>query len=505
MIFPSTAVIENLDTKHPQYIRNERLMQDLKILYAGGDLMRKNAARFLMKRSKEIGPVYQDRLLKVTYDNLLSAIAVWFTAKLYENSLAYDFKSDQADEGASATPKKQPPTPPFYAEFLEDCDNAGTTLEKFFERLTADVLVFGAAYFLIDLPQLAVEPSTLAEQKALGALNPYLVYYEPTTIQNWSQDAFGALEWVTIHTVRTEQEFLGPLWTVERWTYYDKNEFAVYESRYQDGKKNIAANLISSGNHALSDQNGVPLKIINADDRLWLGNRVLLPLIEHFNTDNSLGWSLWLANNPIPTFHDGKDGAKVDISQTAAEYSAINIPEGGDFKWVEPEGKSWTSSQERLNNLKDGIFRSCHLLAQAKTSRGSDYQSGLSKEVQVQPAVDVLNILGSLIRTAIQNALSAVSAIRGDGTIPDVRGMNFADDQSGEITSLTLELQSVNVPSATFKKEMYKKLIRTVLRDANASVAEQCVHEVEVAPDDTAVVAPASAVNLNITERGSVS
>jgi hypothetical protein len=489
--FPPLANTKELNTLHPDFAANADVFADLSILYSGGNTLKLNASRFLRKRPKELGSVFLSRLNAVNYDNLLQSICSWYTAKLFENPLQIETQIP----GAETLPTKEAT---FYGEFLKNADNASNSLEKFFEKLTADVLVYGKGYFLIDLPKLDVQPTNLQEQEDLGALNPYFVYLCPSSVTNWQLDRFGNYEWVLLHTVSTESSFLGAVETVERWSYYNKTDFAIYEARYEKDKKTTTANLVSTGRHALADEGKVPVRVITADDRLWLGNRVYLPLVEYFNTDCAYGFSLWLANAPLPVFVDGTD-SKTEASQTVAEYASITLPKGGDFKFVEVEGKSFDSSQKRLDSLKDAIYRLCHLLPHGKTSKGSDYQSGVSKEVQMQPASDVLNVIGSLIRGAIEDALGCVAAIRGDGVVADVSGMNFAEDQAADLVNLVIELKALNIPSETFAKEASKKVVRTFLRDKGPALLQKCCDEVEAAPVQT--IPEPSTVSLNVSER----
>lgn len=515
MQYPSTAATKDLDAKHQDYINNERVMKDLCVLYKGGELMRKHMRRFLVQGTKEITGVYENRLKNATYNNLLASIVVWYVSKLYETPLTFSFRQEQEDEAGPAgntqgpaaakkvTAPKTPKTPPFYANLQNNCDRAGTPIEKFFETLTADALVYSDAYFLIDLPRLSTEPLSLAEQESLGALDAYFVRFDPSSVINWSKDEFGSYEWVTLKTTQEKKDsFLGATNKIQRWAIYDRTTFGIYEAVTPPGKETKVANLILTGNHALADQQQVPLMNICADDRLALGFRCVMPLINYLNTENKYSWALDLINNPIPVFMDGDGDTKFDTGQTVAPYAGLTVPKGGSATYLEPQGKAWQASENRLAALKDQIFSSCHLLAQAKTSKGSDYQSGLSKEIMMSPAVDVCNILGSLMTTAIQNALELVSAIRGDNVSPSVMGMNFADDMSGEVASLVLELQSINVPSPTFMKEMHKKLIHTCIPDMDADLSTQCDLEVDTAVLDTPE--PKTAVNLNMTERGTL-
>ena len=232
-------------------------------------------------------------------------------------------------------------------------------------------------------------------------------------IYNYQLDEFGNFEWVIVHDKTQKQEFLKPAMNVETWTYYGRTQFAKYQTTWQvDGSRPNEATLADSGPHALAASNEVPVHRIESKSKLWIGNRIILPLISHLNALNSYDWSLWLANVPLPVFTNGPDGT-IDPNTTAAEYAAINLPDGAKFEWVEPAGSSFDASQKYIENLREAIYRQAFLVALGRSSRASaTVQSAVSKEQDWQPASSVLNVFGNLIRTSIQNVLEDIAEIR---------------------------------------------------------------------------------------------
>ena len=51
--------------EHPEYIARKTMWRQYKDLYAGGERLRLNASDYLVRRQKEPGPVYQERLNRV--------------------------------------------------------------------------------------------------------------------------------------------------------------------------------------------------------------------------------------------------------------------------------------------------------------------------------------------------------------------------------------------------------------------------------------------------------
>ena len=158
--FPQSVEVKVLDTLHTDVKANTEVCDQLRVLHAGGQELKLNASRFLKKHSKELGTAYQSRLERLTYDNILGTICSYYSSRLFENDLEFDFKADGVD-------KLPPKINDYYSNFLKNCDLCGTSLERFFEQVSDEILIYGRSYFLIDLPRLATPPATLAEQEAL--------------------------------------------------------------------------------------------------------------------------------------------------------------------------------------------------------------------------------------------------------------------------------------------------------------------------------------------------
>ena len=66
--------MENINREHPEYIARKRMWKQYKDLYAGGEQFRLSASDYLMCRHKEPGPIYQERLSRVFYQNYIGSI-----------------------------------------------------------------------------------------------------------------------------------------------------------------------------------------------------------------------------------------------------------------------------------------------------------------------------------------------------------------------------------------------------------------------------------------------
>lgn len=226
----------DIDQEHPEYVAKKSAWRRYRDLYAGGEQFRLNAAEYLIRRQREPGEVYAERLCRIFYENYVGSIVDWYAATLFRREPVITFEGNDA---ASKT---------FFAALVEDSDRRGTSLTDFFRRQFTESLVAGTSYVLVDFPRVTTRPGTRAEEDASGASRAYLVEYAADDVINWSLDEYGNFEWVVIRTKQIKKDQVeDPEWRTEtRWAYYDKRTYRIYG---EDGGEAV---LIDQGTHGLA-------------------------------------------------------------------------------------------------------------------------------------------------------------------------------------------------------------------------------------------------------------
>ena len=74
--------MQNINREHPEYIAQKAMWKQYRDLYSGGERLRQNASEYLVRRQKEPGEVYQERLSRVFYENYSGSIIDWYAATL---------------------------------------------------------------------------------------------------------------------------------------------------------------------------------------------------------------------------------------------------------------------------------------------------------------------------------------------------------------------------------------------------------------------------------------
>lgn len=476
-----------LDQKHPEYKLLRAHWMKLSLLYAGGWAIKENAELFLTRRPKELPDVYQARLANFTYENHLGTALDWYSSELFEEDPHIQSGVIDPVSGEFIDKKHSPDERRFWDAWMLDCDRAGTSFVDLFRKCFQNVLLYQTSYILIDLPNTTPNSFTSAfEQKEAGALDPYLSVYTPMEAINWSLDNYGNLDWIVFYFETRNSSPDKVTTRVDRWYFYDRQKFQIWERIKSDDEKSppakAVATLVSEGRHILASKNIVPVLRLSVPEGLWLANRAMLAAVSHLNTDNVLDWALFMAALCMPVII----GDVVDFQPTLSEAGFITLPQGSDYKWTEPAGTSFAHLSDRLGELTENIFRSFYLIHQGRSGRATPTaQSGVSKQLDMMPSKDILKMFGDLLRAFMQRVLNLVSQTRNQSKDIrwDIRGFEFKDDLSLEEVQTLTQLLAANVPSDLFEKEIWKRMAKSGLPDANPGTISQIFEQINEAPN----------------------
>jgi hypothetical protein len=458
--------MKNINREHPEYIARKAMWKQYKDLYSGGERLRANASEYLVRRHKEPGEVYRERLSRVFYENYIGSIVDWYAATLMRREPILLL------EGTDTAAQN------FYTALADDCDLKGTSLSEFFRQRFIETMVCGSSFVVVDFPRAPPEGSpallTRAEEDAAGRSRAYLVDYGPEEVINWSYDPSGGLEWVVIRTYCLQQSTVADAkWEREtRWIYYDRENYATYR---QAGDSSPIEPM-DQGRHGLAPLRRVPMFQMKVSEGLWLLNKAALLQLEHFNKSNALSWALTMGLFATPVVYSDRE-----FKQIVGESYYIQLGKDDRFGWTEPEGKVYQIAADNLVRLKDEIYRVCYLTIQAGESSGAGQrQSGLSKQLDFNTTQEVLRGYGDIAKDTMRQVLWAVAAARQDGISIGVSGLDEFDiDDLGTELDAAKKLLDLGIGSETLKKQVFKKLAFKYLSDARQEVKNQVAEEID--------------------------
>jgi len=452
--------MENINREHPEYVARKAIWKQYKDLYAGGEQLRTNASLYLVRRHKEPGEIYLERLARVFYQNYIGSIIDWYAATLMrcEPGLLFEGSDPAAID--------------FYGVLSEDCDLKGTSLSEFFRQRFVDVLVCGSSFIVVDFPKVDGTPRSRAEEDACGKSRAYLVDYSPEEVINWSQNRAGGLDWVVLRTSCLQQSKVTDAKREKetRWIYYDRENYQIYR-RHGDSSP---IELIDEGRHGMASVGRVPLFEIKVSDGLWLMNKSASLQLEHFNKSNALSWALTMGLFASPVVYSDHEW-----KQVVGESYYIQLGKDDRFGWTEPEGKVYQIAADNLVSLRDEIYRVCYLMSQSGDT-GSGRQSALSLQMEFATTEEVLRAYGDTVKEGLKQILWAIAAARQDGVSIDVSGMDEFDINSlGTELDDAQKLLALGIESKTLKKEIFKRLAFKYLSDASQDVKNRVAEEIE--------------------------
>jgi hypothetical protein len=450
----------NIELEHPEYAARKVMWRTYRDLHAGGERLRANAREYLMRRQKEPADVYGERLSRVFYENYIGSIIDWYAATLFRREPILSFSGE--NEAARS----------FLCQITEDCDLKETSLCEFFRRQLVESLVSGMSYTLVDFPRFSQPAANRAEEDAQGASRAYLVPYGPEDLINWSYDVQGNFESVVLRTSGLRQDESAGWTTETRWSYYDKEQFQIYQQTKRTGT-NAKPELIDEGRHGLAGLRRVPLFPLKVSNGLWLMNKAAMLQLEHFNKSNALGWALTMGLFAMPVVYSERPWKEI-----VGESYYIQLAPNDKFGWTEPEGKVYQVASDNLDRLKNEIYRVCYMIPQAWDV--SQAQSGLSKLRDFTITQEVLRAYGDAVKDTMKRVLRAITAARQDEVKVDVSGLDEFDigDFSSDLDDAG-KLLTLETASPTLRREVLKKLTFKYLCDLRQEVKDRIAAEIE--------------------------
>src|SRR5581483_2208899 len=372
---------------------------------------------YLIRRHKEPGEVYGERLSRVFYENYSGAIIDWYTATLFRREPVILIGGNN-DAGRR-----------FFCQLLDDCDLRGTNITEFFRGRYVEALIYGRSHILIDFPRQMRVADSRAEEDAEGASRAYLAGFTPEELVNWSHDEYGNYQWVVLRTTSLRKANVEDThWIREtKWVYFDKEQFRTYRRSEERSTGMVTAGdggsgpveLVDAGRHGLAKLHRVPLINVEVPEGLWLMNKAGLLQLEHFNKSNALSWALTMGLFAMPVIYSEREW-----NQVVGESYYIQLGSGDRFGWTEPEGKVYQIAADNLGRLQEEIYRVCYLAQAGGSLSGNGQQSGLSKQRDFAITQEVLRAYGDATKDAIKRVLNAVNEAREDGVTIDVSGMD---------------------------------------------------------------------------------
>ena len=471
-----------LDRKHDRRAELDAAWCDYDLLVAGGHRIRQNASRFLVRKPKEHGDVYNWRVRRFTYENHLANVESWYGDALFGGAPAASLKQKDAQEGDAGK---------LLDRLRDGVDRLHErSLWSFWRGLFCDSITYGCYCYVVEKTAQAAA-SKADERERPHEFDPYLVRWSPLSLRNWSLTPEGQLDTVVLANERRSSDMFAEKPTTRKtWMVYTRDEWALYvQEEPEAGKESEYATLEGGGKHVFSARGRNPVRLVWVDDLHWLADRAASAVRDHIDIDNSTSTLMHMANTPIPVILSDQARETANDAEDAGGASAwsqtgyLFIEPGGDAKYLEPSGVALDGSLRAKAEKREEIYRLCHLMAQGRSSSATPAaSSGIAKQMDMAPAKDVLESFGDEIKPEARRALEAL-LLAGTGAEHEVEitGFTFAADPHDEI-STAKGVAELGIQSDTLGRDMHKRVARAAMHDSPQDDVDAAIAEIDSAP-----------------------
>jgi hypothetical protein len=474
---------KNLKERNPEYKFN--LWEECRAFYSGGDELLGNDKlmdRVFPRHMVEHEEIYKERKSRAFYVPYAGEIIDAIIAGLFADDLKVEIEPDGAD--------------PYYDDLFDDVSppkGEETSLSSFMKKQILTALQCKIAWTLIDFPDAPEQIATKADEDKLGVNRAYLCEYCPENVLDWEESEDGDLDWVLIVNRSEKRGSIGELrgMVTERFTYYDRAGWVQYEHSYKKGEtidENKDVPEIGSGTHSFGC---VPIVRLQLSDGLWAMGKLLSIAKAHFNLRNGLSWSeIKSLFQVLVAFLDGERMDNVHsqdsnraVNQVYGPGYILQYSAGDRLEYVGPNPGPYEFASKDLNNLRDEMHRVLHQMALSVDNSGAALQrSADSKQVDQEITQLILREFGKIVREHVKRVYGCIFAGRNEESlVVKVSGLeNHAEQSIAAMVEQAGIVDTISIPSATFKIKYLYRLIRRVLdTDATDDDMAQILQELE--------------------------
>lgn len=446
MPYANQLEINTLLAERSEFTAVKTHLEKISLLSEGGWRLRDAIRLFLKQRPGEEVEVYQNRLDKFTYSNVLGGAISQLAAKFSNGTITLE----------SATPDK------FWADFRADTDGLGRSEDQLLSRLVSELIKYRSVYVQIDKPVASVVPLNLAQQDQLG-LRPKTLVHSACQVPMWHSEG-GRLKWVKLFQLYEDSSdpTRKPL-TKAVWTFIDDAYIARYEHYVRLNKAGAIAYLINEKGEDVNPVadavmvplvseiahgfGEIPIVKIELDASLWSGNQAYpvaeqsLALECHRYALESAAYMQRSYRKPVkPTgtldeVFEENDGPLPTGLQYVIELDA--------FEWNEPSGLIIEPISKTLEEATRQIRTI--LGTGGAYVQGVIEASGVSKAMDFVIEDDRLEAYGHIVSKALTTIYRLVAVAGGHPPTVEVNGLdNFSRDRLEEFVAVLAAIASID-------------------------------------------------------------
>lgn len=467
-----------LNALHPLY--DAESWADNVALYRGGKAFHARIGNFLFKNSIEDPEQYQQRCKEATYRPYIGSICKYFTAFLF--SASFDIRRKDRESGQPLPADSND----FYSKWKEEVARNCDLVEFLHERMT-QTMQKAAAHWIVEFPNLVTtQPRNMAEFHEQDAGRVTLRRVDREDVFDWESDDAGNLIWVNIHEKRCPRPnpTMGRDLVIETWRIYDATRVTTYQVQYKKTQRPQPEQEILMLSQEPHGSKQVPLVTLNLQDGLCPVEEAKDGVLDEFRLRNAINWNIKQTCYAMPVFNVEN---QAHMPVMGPGYGLVLGPVGKeDMNWRAPPTEHLALAAKEKDSAREELYRITHQLALAVENNSAAIgRSGESKQSDAAATKVVLNAFGGALKKAMEETFEIISNGRGDvNTVFSVEGLDtFDTDEVTVLLEQVAEVQTLQIPSKTLRKETSKRAALSLVKDAEQSVKDQICEEIDEGVD----------------------
>ena len=488
-------MLESLKRKHPEHIAYSEYWDLLTAITEGADSMTDAIKRKLLPNpDSRPEPIIRERIKLATYCNKISPILNRFNSELFKNPGIPTGSSD-----------------PFWGEdffkyggLLDGDDDGRCSLNTFLSTAMMSALTCGKAIAQIDTKS-SSNAISLADQKASGELNPYIILHPRSALWDWKVSRNG-FDFCKLHQFQLVQEtWDSPRIPQHIFTIYYRQNEKILTSKYvvkripKDNKplplmpfidaveaKDITIETIIE-NQPIFNVRGrfeFPIATLTLPKSLWMAAQLFDSQKAYFNQTAALEYALYTNNYSMPVVTGVDDDSDDPLqNRRMGDGYYLTLKTGQQITNFERSGESIKTAIEYRSEIKRDIYDVLQQIAMSASDGASIIaRSGQSKAEDRRPEQILLERYGQIVKEFILQILKPAAIAHGE--IVDWNITGYDEFLGFELSELLQDMQMINaanIPSPSFKKEIQKHFIKRAARtyDLDPKSVQAALEEVE--------------------------
>lgn len=444
---------EELEKTHKDYAASIDEWNFCCAAYFGGRMYKEG--NYLLPHPFESSANYRRRKDISYYYNYCGPIVDIFVSHVFRKDASRDYGAFAGD--------------PLFAEFLKDADHEGNTFRHFMRDAARYAAVYGRVAIIVDRPNVAV--ATRLEAIDAG-VRPYAALVTPDNLIDW--------EYVRLANGREVLGYVKIRESVDRYRIWTREGWELWRI-VDDGNE---AALIDEGLHGLAE---VPLvNLVNK--RTGIRMQGISDIRDIADINKNIYYLCSdakeiIENTAFPMLAmpyargEGRDEREVG-PHNIIQFDPAE-PNSRPY-WLEPPHSSLTEIREWVRQDITEIYRIARMGGVKTTEDFAAPRSGAAIDLEYQQLYAALSEKADNLEQAETRILELWA--RWEGRVFDGK-IDYPDDFSVRDVDRDLknaiDAQAARVDSATFKKELQKKIADALLPKAGDEVMKRIAGEIE--------------------------